>query len=63
LQILARKDHDTYDRLPRLTMPVLICGGRYDGIAPVANQEALQAQLPMPNFNSLRVGMAFSNKT
>lgn len=46
LQILARKDHDTYDRLPRLTMPVLICGGRYDGIAPVANQEALQAQIP-----------------
>lgn len=26
-------------------MPVLICGGRYDGVAPVANQEALHRQI------------------
>jgi 3-oxoadipate enol-lactonase len=46
LQLLARKDHDTYDRLPMLTMPVFICGGRYDGTASVANQHALKAQIP-----------------
>lgn len=45
-QLEARKDHDTYHRLPTLTMPVLICGGRYDGIASVANQEAMLRQIP-----------------
>ncbi len=46
LQILARKDHDTHARLPTLEMPVYVCGGRYDGIAPIDNQEALQQQIP-----------------
>ena len=44
-QIEARQKHDTYSRLPQLGMPVLICGGRYDGVAPVANQEALHRQI------------------
>ena len=38
----ARRGHDTYDRLGRLTLPVLIAAGRYDGIAAPANQEAMQ---------------------
>lgn len=59
LQILARKDHDTYDRLPRLTMPVLICGGRYDGIAAVANQEALQRQMPHAQLQLFDGGHGF----
>jgi 3-oxoadipate enol-lactonase len=45
-QLLARSRHDVYDRLPRLTMPVLVAAGRYDGIAPPANQEATHAQIP-----------------
>ncbi len=45
-QLEARTRHDTYDRLPNLELPVLICGGRYDGIAPVANLEAMSTQLP-----------------
>ncbi len=32
-QLEARALHDTYDRLPELRMPVLVCGGRYDGQA------------------------------
>ena len=59
LQILARKDHDTYDRLPSLTMPVLICGGRYDGIASVANQAAMQAQIPQAQLQLFEGGHAF----
>jgi 3-oxoadipate enol-lactonase len=59
LQILARKDYDTYDRLPRLTMPVLLCGGRYDGIAPIANQEALQAQIPHAQLQLFDGGHGF----
>ena len=44
-QIEARQEHDTYTRLPQLRMPVLICGGQYDGVAPVENQEALCRQI------------------
>lgn len=45
-QLEARLGHNTYDRLSSLQMPVFICGGRYDGIAPVANLEAIHKQVP-----------------
>jgi len=45
-QLAARAGHDTWDRLPGLDLPVLLTGGRYDGIAPVANMEALAARIP-----------------
>lgn len=45
-QLRARAEHDTWERLPDLAMPVLLAGGRYDGIAPVANMEALNARIP-----------------
>jgi 3-oxoadipate enol-lactonase len=32
-QIAARAHHDTWDRLPTITCPVMVMGGRYDGIA------------------------------
>ena len=44
-QIEARRHHDTYDRLPQLNLPVLICGGKYDGIAAPENQMALQSKI------------------
>jgi len=44
-QLEARAGHDTYDRLPKLRMPVYICGGLYDGIAKPANLKALQKQI------------------
>ncbi len=50
-QLEARIHHDTYDRLPSLRLPVLIAGGRYDGIAPPGNLEALHRQI---NDSSLR---------
>ena len=45
-QLEARSYHDTWERLPSLKMPVLICGGRYDGIASPANLEAMHGQVP-----------------
>ncbi|TNF82757.1 MAG: alpha/beta fold hydrolase [Gammaproteobacteria bacterium] len=45
-QLAARAGHDTWDRLPHLAVPVFLAGGRYDGIAPVANMEALAARIP-----------------
>ncbi len=44
-QLQARRGHDTYDRLVGLDVPVLLAGGRRDGIAPVANMEALHRQI------------------
>ena len=44
-QLEARRHHDTYERLPGLAMPVYICGGNYDGIAPPANLEAMRKQI------------------
>ncbi|MGH2633467.1 MAG: alpha/beta fold hydrolase [Tepidiformaceae bacterium] len=44
-QLEARRHHDTFDRLPSLKMPVYICGGKYDGIAPPANLEVLHKRI------------------
>jgi 3-oxoadipate enol-lactonase len=46
LQFEARAGLDTFDRLAGLRVPVYLCGGRYDGIAPPANMEAIQKQIP-----------------
>ena len=51
--------HDTYDRLDRLTMPVLVCGGRYDVIAPVKNLEALADRIPNARFQIYEGGHLF----
>ncbi len=46
LQLEARSHHDTVSRLVVATMPILLCAGRYDAIAPPVNQHALEAALP-----------------
>ena len=35
-----------WERLPKITAPTLVAGGRYDGIAPPANSEAIASQIP-----------------
>lgn len=44
-QLLARKGHDTFDRLHQISAPTLLTGGRYDGIAPVANMQLIHEQI------------------
>ena len=46
LQLEARSHHDTAERLGEIGCPTLVCGGRYDGIAPPANSEYLAAHIP-----------------
>jgi 3-oxoadipate enol-lactonase len=46
LQLDARRRHDTWDRLDRITCPTLVCGGVFDGIAPPANAEHLASAIP-----------------
>ncbi|MBI3757670.1 MAG: alpha/beta hydrolase [Deltaproteobacteria bacterium] len=58
-QLEARKEHDTYSRLPTLLMPVLICGGRYDDIAAIDNQEAMRKQIPNARLELFTGGHLF----
>jgi 3-oxoadipate enol-lactonase len=46
LQLEARRHHDTSVRLGRIACPTLVCGGRYDGLAPPPNSEYLAAHIP-----------------
>lgn len=46
LQLQARAGHDTHDRLHLIAAPTLVAAGRYDGMAPLANSEALAAGIP-----------------
>jgi 3-oxoadipate enol-lactonase len=46
LQLDARRRHDTADRLGQISCPTLVCGGRFDGIAPPANSEFLAGAIP-----------------
>lgn len=61
-QLLAREGLDTFDRLPRIEAPVLVCGGRYDGIAPVANQLRLHGQIRGSRLELFEGGHAFLNE-
>ena len=58
-QLEARRGHDTFDRLSRLDMPVLIAAGRYDGIAPPSNQEALHGAIANSRLEWFEGGHVF----
>jgi 3-oxoadipate enol-lactonase len=45
-QLGARRGHDVWDRLGRVSCPTLVAGGRHDGIAPPANSEAIASRVP-----------------
>ena len=44
-QLGARRGHDVWDRLPAVSCPTLVAGGRHDGIAPPANSEAIASRI------------------
>ncbi len=58
-QLEARMEHDVYDRLPQIVAPTLCCGGRYDGIAPVANLEAIVSQVQNADIQLFEGGHLF----
>jgi 3-oxoadipate enol-lactonase len=59
MQLEARRGHDTYDRLAMLRMPVYVCGGERDQIAPQANVEALAARIPSAKLELFDGGHLF----
>lgn len=44
-QLTARARHDTFDRLNQITTPTIVAHGRFDGVAPPSNSEAIAAQI------------------
>jgi pimeloyl-ACP methyl ester carboxylesterase len=45
LQLEARSRHDVWERLPAITCPTLVAGGRFDGIAPPENSAAIASRV------------------
>jgi pimeloyl-ACP methyl ester carboxylesterase len=58
-QLLARSHHDVVDRLDRITATTLVASGRYDGIAPLANGEAIAARIPGAELRVYEGGHVF----
>ena len=58
-QLRARAGHDVLDRLHAITCPTLVASGRYDGIAPVANGEAIAQRVPNAELRVYDGGHAF----
>jgi pimeloyl-ACP methyl ester carboxylesterase len=58
-QLGARRHHDVWDRLARITCPTFVAAGRYDGIAPLANSEAIASRVPGATLHVYEGGHAF----
>jgi 3-oxoadipate enol-lactonase len=58
-QLTARAGHDTADRLGAIACPTLVCGGRFDGIAPPANSEFLSRSIPGARLEMFDGGHGF----
>lgn len=60
LQLGARIGHDVCDRLHRVTVPVFVTAGRFDGIAPVSNSEEIVKRLPDATLSIYEGGHIFT---
>ena len=58
-QLDARRRHDVLDRLDRISCPTLVAAGRFDGIAPLANSEAISDRIPDADLRVYEGGHAF----
>ncbi|WP_411286921.1 alpha/beta fold hydrolase [Phenylobacterium sp.] len=58
-QLEARSRHDTWDRLPQIACPVLVAGGRYDGIALPETQAKMAARIPGATLRMFEGGHLF----
>lgn len=61
-QLLARAEHDTWDRAPSITRPTLVCGGKYDGQAEPPVVEALAQRIPGAELAFFEGGHGFLNQ-
>lgn len=57
--MLARKEHDVYDRLGTITAPMIVACGNYGGTAPPANSEAIHVRVPNSELRRCEGGHLF----
>ncbi len=58
-QMQARTGHDVWDRLDRITCPTLVAYGRYDGIAPEKNSQAIASRIRGSELRGYEGGHGF----
>jgi len=58
-QLRARSTHDVTDRLSAVRCPTFVASGRFDGIAPPANGEAIAARIGGAELRVYEGGHAF----
>ncbi len=58
-QLDARRRHDVTDRLGAIACPTLVACGRYDGIAPPSNGEAIAGRIPGAELRLYEGGHGF----
>jgi 3-oxoadipate enol-lactonase len=58
-QLGARRHHDVWDRLGRVRCPTFVAAGRFDGIAPLANSEAIVSRVAGATLHVYEGGHAF----
>jgi pimeloyl-ACP methyl ester carboxylesterase len=59
LQLLARADHDVWDRLPRVTCPTLVACGEFDALAPPENSVAIAGRIAGSELRRYQGGHGF----
>ncbi|MCU1601614.1 MAG: alpha/beta hydrolase fold [Frankiales bacterium] len=59
LQLQARRAHDVWDRLGRITAATLVQAGRYDGIAPPENSARIASRIEGSVLQEYEGGHAF----
>jgi pimeloyl-ACP methyl ester carboxylesterase len=59
LQLEARRSHDVRERLGRITCPTFVAAGRFDGVAPLPNSEAIVAAVPDAELHVYEGGHLF----
>jgi 3-oxoadipate enol-lactonase len=60
LQLEARSRHDVWSRLDRIRCPTLVACGRYDGLAPAANSEAIASRITGSTLRRYEGGHLFA---
>jgi pimeloyl-ACP methyl ester carboxylesterase len=59
LQLEARRQHDVWDRLGKITCPTFLAAGGFDGIAPLPNSEGIVRRVPGATLHVYDGGHAF----
>jgi len=58
-QLRARSEHDVGERLAGVTAPTFVAAGRFDGIAPLVNSEAIASLIPNATLHVYEGGHMF----